>query len=103
MAAGPAVRTIPSELRSAREDDAVVQARYEVHAHGILPDWACAERSGLAVERRPVETVVHAPVSSPSALASLLTWLENRGLSVVSFRLLSPRARDGHRPGPRPR
>ena len=81
----------------------MVQARYEVHAQGVLPDWACGERSGLAVERRPVGTVVHAPVSDPPALASLLTWLENRGLNVVSFKRVTPGSGDGHRPVPPPR
>jgi hypothetical protein len=70
----------------------VVQTEYEVRALGTLPASADVEFRRLVVANRPVETILHAPVSSASALVSLLTRLENLGLNVVAFRQLNPGA-----------
>ena len=79
-----------------REEQLVVQTEYEVRALGTLPasaDWEFRRLAiGAPAAGRPVETILHAPVSSPSALVSLLTRLENLGLNVIAFRRLLPRA-----------
>ena len=68
----------------------MAQAEYEVRAIGTLSASAARKIRRLVVVDRPVETILHAPVSSPSALVSLLTCLENLGLNVVAFRRLLP-------------
>ena len=65
------------------------QPLYEVRALGTLPASARWEFRRLAVEHRPVETVVHGGMS-PYALVSLLGRLEAHGLRVVSFQRLRP-------------
>jgi hypothetical protein len=66
----------------------VLTERYEIRIKGRVSKETASAFEGLAVEVRPVETVLHGDISDQAALYGLLDRVADLGLELIEVRRL---------------
>ena len=68
---------------------------YEIRVTGMIPPGALLDFEGLSACVKPVETVVHGPLTDQAALHGFLARLEVLGVGVLEIHRLHPRSAPG--------
>jgi hypothetical protein len=66
----------------------VLTERYEIRIRGRVSEQTASAFEGLAVEVRPVETVLHGDICDQAALHGLLDRVADLGLELIEVRRL---------------
>jgi hypothetical protein len=66
----------------------VTTGRYEIRIKGRVSEETAFALDGLAVEVRPVETVLHGVITDQAALHGLLDRVADLGLELIEVRRL---------------
>ena len=66
----------------------VLTERYEIRIKGRVSERTASAFEGLAVEVRPVETVLHGDIYDQAALHGLLDRVADLGLELIEVRRL---------------
>ncbi len=68
---------------------------YEIRVTGMIPPEALLDLEGLSACLRPLETVVHGPLTDQAALHGFLARLEVLGVEVLEIHRLHAQSAPG--------